>query len=168
GIRPGGRLGLFGFGASAHLAIQVARHWRCEVYAFTREAPHRELAREMGAAWAGDTFDDPAIPLDAAVTFAPAGDVVLPALSRLDRGAIVAINAIHMDPLPPIPYEQLSGERSLRSVMNFTRRDAEEFLELAAQIPVRAETETFPLAQAGEALLRVKRGEIRGAAVLLV
>ncbi|HTO77738.1 MAG TPA: zinc-dependent alcohol dehydrogenase family protein [Thermoanaerobaculia bacterium] len=168
GIRPGGRLGLFGFGASAHLAIQVARHWRCEVYAFTREAPHRELATRMGAAWAGDTFDDPGVPLDAAVTFAPAGDVVLAALSRIDRGAAVAVNAIHMDPLPPIPYERLYGERSLRSVMNFTRRDAEEFLALAAQIPVRAETETFPLEQAGEALLRVKRGEIRGAAVLAI
>jgi propanol-preferring alcohol dehydrogenase len=168
GIRPGGRLGLFGFGASAHLAIQVARHWRCEVYAFTRGAPHRELAARMGAVWAGDTLDDPQVPLDAAVTFAPAGDVVLAALSRIDRGAVVAVNAIHMDPLPPIPYETLSGERSLRSVMNFTRRDAEEFLALAAEIPVRAETETFPLEQAGEALRRVKRGDIRGAAVLAI
>ena len=168
GIGPGGRLGLFGFGASAHLAIQVARHWRCEVYVFTREVPHRDLAARMGAAWAGDTFDDPGVSLDAAVTFAPAGDVVLAALSRLDRGATAAINAIHMDPLPRIPYEKLYGERSLRSVMNFTRRDAEEFLALAAEIPVRAETETFPLEGAGEALLRIKRGEIRGAAVLAI
>jgi propanol-preferring alcohol dehydrogenase len=166
GIAPGGRLGLFGFGASAHLAIQVARDRGCQVYAFTREAPHRELALRMGAAWAGDTFDDPGVPLDGAVTFAPAGDVVLAALSRLDRGAAVAVNAIHMDPLPPIPYETLYGERVVRSVMNYTRRDADEFLGLAARIPVRAQTEVFPLAQAGEALLAVKKGGIRGAAVL--
>jgi propanol-preferring alcohol dehydrogenase len=108
------------------------------------------------------------VSLDAAVTFAPAGDVVLAALRRLDRGATVAVNAIHMDPLPPIPYENLYGERGIRSVMNFTRRDADEFLALAAEIPVRAETETFPLEQAGEALLRLKRGEIRGAAVLAI
>ena len=168
GIAPGGRLGLFGFGASAHLAIQVARDRGCAVYAFTREAPHRKLALRMGAAWAGDTFDDPGVPLDAAVTFAPAGDVVLAALSRLDRGGTVAVNAIHMDPLPPIPYEKLYGERVVRSVMNYTRRDAEEFLALAARIPVRAETEVFPLERAGEALLRVKRGEVRGAAVLVI
>ena len=168
GIAPGGRLGLFGFGASAHLAIQVARNRGCAVYAFTREAPHRELALRMGAAWAGDTFDDPGVCLDAAVTFAPAGDVVLAALSRVDRGGTVAVNAIHMDPLPPIPYEKLYGERVVRSVMNYTRRDAEEFLALAARIPVRAETEVFPLERAGEALLRVKRGEVRGAAVLAI
>jgi len=165
-IRPGGRLGLFGFGASAHLAIQVALDWGCEVYAFTRETHHRELARRMGAAWAGDTFDDPGVLLDAAATFAPAGEVVVAALARLDRGGTVAVNAIHMSPIPPFPYERLYGERAVRSVMNYTRRDAVEFLELAARIPVRAQTELYPLERAGDALLRIKRGEVRGAAVL--
>jgi alcohol dehydrogenase, propanol-preferring len=165
-IRPGGRLGLFGFGASAHLAIQVALDWGCEVFAFTRETHHRELARRMGAAWEGDTFDDPGVPLDAAVTFAPAGEVVVAALARLDRGGTVAVNAIHMNPIPSFEYEKLYGERTVRSVMNYTRRDAQEFLELAARIPVRAETELFELEEAGEALLRVKRGQVRGAAVL--
>jgi propanol-preferring alcohol dehydrogenase len=166
GIGPGGRLGLFGFGASAHLAIQVALHWKCEVYAFTREEIHRRLAREMGAAWAGAADDDPGVPLDAAVTFAPAGELIPIALSRLGRGGIVAVNAIHMSPIPSFSYETLYGERVVRSVMNFTRRDAEEFLALAAEIPVRARTEVFGLTEANEALARVKRGEIRGAAVL--
>jgi propanol-preferring alcohol dehydrogenase len=166
GIRAGGRLGLFGFGASAHLAIQVALHWQCEVFAFTREEHHRRLAREMGAVWSGDTGDDPGVPLDAAVTFAPAGDVVVAALSRLGRGATVAVNAIHMSPIPSFEYERLYGERGIRSVMNYTRRDADEFLELAARIPIRAMVETFPLEGANEALRRVKRGEIDGAAVL--
>lgn len=165
-IRPGGRLGLFGFGASAHLAIQVARHWGCDVYAFTREARHRDLALRMGAVWAGETWEDPGLSLDAAVTFAPAGEVVAHALARLDRGGTVAVNAIHMSPIPPLEYERLYGERTVRSVMNSTRRDAEEFLDLAARIPVRAEVEPYALADAGEALLEVKRGQVRGAAVL--
>jgi propanol-preferring alcohol dehydrogenase len=167
GIQPGGRLGLFGFGASAHLAIQVALHWGCEVFAFTREEHHRQLARRMGAAWAGAAEDDPGVLLDAAVTFAPAGELVPTALSRLDRGGTLAVNAIHMSPIPAFEYETLYGERDVRSVMNSTRRDAEEFLDLAARIPVRASTETYPLEQANEALLRVKRGLVRGAAVLL-
>ena len=167
-ILPGQRLGLFGFGASAHLAIQVALHWGCEVYAFTRETIHRELARKMGASWAGDTFEDPGVLLDAAVTFAPAGEIVPAALLRLERGGTVAVNAIHMSPIPGFEYERLYGERSVCSVMNYTRRDASEFLRLAASIPVRAETLGFPLEDAGEALLRIKRGEVRGAAVLEV
>lgn len=166
GIQPGGRLGLFGFGASAHLAIQAALHWKCEVFAFTREEHHRRLALEMGAAWAGGGQDDPGVALDAAVTFAPAGDLVPVALSRLDRGGRLAINAIHMSPIPSFAYERLYGERSVVGVTNYTRRDAEEFLELAARIPIRAEIEIFPLEKANEALLRVKRGEVRGAAVL--
>jgi len=166
GIGPGGRLGLFGFGASAHLAIQAALHWKCEVFAFTREEHHRRLALKMGAAWAGGGHDDPGVALDAAVTFAPAGDLVPVALSRLDRGGRLAINAIHMSPIPSFSYELLYGERSIVGVTNYTRRDAEEFLELAARIPIRAEIEAFPLEEANEALLRVKRGEVRGAAVL--
>jgi propanol-preferring alcohol dehydrogenase len=166
GIQSGGRLGLFGFGASAHLAIQAALHWKCEVYVFTREEHHRRLALAMGAAWAGGGPDDPGVALDAAVTFAPAGELVPVALSRLDRGGRLAINAIHMSPIPSFSYEMLYGERSVVGVTNYTRRDAEEFLELAARIPIRAETETFPLEKANEALLRIKRGEVRGAAVL--
>jgi propanol-preferring alcohol dehydrogenase len=166
GIAPGGRLGLIGFGASAHLAAQVALHWRCEVYAFTREQHHRELALGLGATWAGAPDDDPGVPLDAAVIFAPAGELVPLALRRLDRGGTVAVNAIHMSPIPSFDYEALYQERVVRSVTNYTRRDAEEFLALAAAIPVRAEVERFRLEEANEALLRVKRGEVHGAAVL--
>ena len=166
GIAPGGRLGLFGFGASAHLAIQVARYWGCEVYVFTREERHRDLARTMGAVWTGSADEHPGVDLDAAVTFAPAGELVPVALARIGRGGTVAINAIHMSPIPTFPYETLYGERSVRSVMNYTRKDAEEFLELAARIPVRAEIESLPLADANRALLGVKRRKIRGAAVL--
>lgn len=168
GAQSGGRLGLFGFGASAHLVIQIARHEGCEVYVFTREALHRELAREMGAAWVGGTEDNPGVLLDAAAIFAPAGEIVPIALARLERGATLAVNAIHMSPIPSLDYEKLYGERVVRSVMNFTRRDAQEFLEIAARIPVRAETEVFPLDQANEALVRVARGEVRGAAVLAI
>ncbi|MFY9549819.1 MAG: zinc-dependent alcohol dehydrogenase family protein [Thermoanaerobaculia bacterium] len=168
GIAPGGRLGLFGFGASAHLAMQVAKHWGCQVYAFTREARHRELALDLGAAWAGNSGDDPGVPLDAAVLFAPAGEIVRAALARLDRGATLAINAIHMSPIPPLDYGLLYGERVVRSVANFTRRDAEAFLDLSARIPVRSSIEVYPLEAAGEALLAVKAGAVRGAAVLTV
>jgi alcohol dehydrogenase, propanol-preferring len=168
GVAPGGRLGLIGFGASAHLAIQVALDWKCEVYVFTREEHHRSLALRMGAVWAGAADEDPGVPLDAVVTFAPAGELVPLALSRLDRGATLAINAIHMSPIPSFGYERLYGERRVVGVTNYTRRDAEEFLAAAARIPVRAETELYPLEEANEALLRVKRGEVRGAAVLEV
>lgn len=168
GVRPGGRLGLFGFGASAHLVLQVARSEGCEVYAFSREARHRQLAREMGAVWAGETAEDPGVLLDAAAIFAPAGEIVPIALERLDRGATLAVNAIHMSPIPSLEYRKLYGERAVRSVMNFTRRDAEEFLDLAAKVPVRAETERFRLEEANDALLRIKRGEVRGAAVLAI
>ncbi|MGH9363958.1 MAG: zinc-binding alcohol dehydrogenase family protein [Thermoanaerobaculia bacterium] len=166
GIQPGGRLGLFGFGASAHLSIEVAHHWGCSVYAFTREKHHRDLAIARGAIWAGATEDDPRVLLDAAVTFAPAGEVVAAALKRLDRAGTVAVNAVHMSTIPALDYRDLYGERGVRSVQNYTRRDAEEFLELAASIPIRAETEVYPLEKANEALGRIKRGEVHGAAVL--
>jgi propanol-preferring alcohol dehydrogenase len=168
GATAGSRLGLFGFGASAHLVLQVARHEGCEVFAFSREAQHRDLAREMGAVWVGATGDDPGTLLDAAAIFAPAGEIVPIALDRLDRGGILVVNAIHTSPIPSFEYEKLYGERVVRSVMNYTRRDAEEFLEIASRIPVRAETELFSLDQANEALTRVKRGEVRGAAVLTI
>jgi propanol-preferring alcohol dehydrogenase len=168
GILPGGKLGLYGFGASALLAIQVARHWGCRVFVATRSARERDRARELGAEWAGEYGEKPPEPLDAAVTFAPSGDVVRAALRALDRGGTVAINAIHLDRLPEIPYEELWWERSIKSVANFTRQDAREFLDLAAQIPVRTTFETHPLERANVALDRLKKGEVDGAAVLVV
>lgn len=166
GIEPGGRLGLFGFGASALLAIQVAVHRGCEVYVATRSPVERARAMSLGATWAGG-YDEPVpVPLDAAVTFAPAGEVVLAALRSIDRGGTVAINAIHLDRVPEFPYEWLWLERSLRSVANFTRRDAEEFLALAASIPIRTETEVHPLEAGGLALQRLAEGKVEGAAVL--
>jgi propanol-preferring alcohol dehydrogenase len=166
GITPGGRLGLFGFGASASLAIQVARHWGCEVFVWTRSAREQERARALGAAWTG-AYDAPSpVPLDAAVTFAPAGSVVVTALRALDRGATVAVNAIHLDRIPEFAYEHLWWERSIRSVANVTRADAAEFLALAAAIPVRTEVEIHPLSDGGAALDRLARGETRGTAVL--
>jgi propanol-preferring alcohol dehydrogenase len=168
GIQPGQRLGLYGFGASAHLAIQVAVHWGCEVSVFTRAEHHRELARALGAAWVGSVEKGPEDALDASVIFAPAGWMVPLALNHLRPGGTVAINAIHMSPIPEMPYPAIYGERVLRSVANFTRADALEFLQLAAEIPVRAEVETFPLAEANDVLARLKHSQIRGAAVLQV
>jgi len=168
GIQPGGRLGLFGFGSSAHLAIQVARHWGCEVLVFSRSPAEHRLAQELGAAWVGGYDDAPPEPLDAAVTFAPAGSVVISALKALAPGATVAINAIHLDGIPAFDYDLLWRERVLRSVANFTRADANEFLELAARIPIRAQTQTFALAEAPEALARLAAGEVQGSAVLVV
>lgn len=165
-VRPGSRVGLFGFGASAHLAIQVARYWGCEVYVFSRSAAHRRLASDLGAAWVGESGDRPPRPLDSAVVFAPSGRVVVDALRHLARGATLAINAIHLDGIPEFDYQLLYWERTVRSVSNSTRRDAEEFLPLAAAIPVEIVTAAFPLEGANEALAALKRGEITGAAVL--
>jgi len=166
GIEPGGRLGLYGFGASALLAIQVALHWGCEVYVATRSEVEQQRALEMGAVWAGAAHDRPPVDLDAAVTFAPVGSVVVAALSALRPGGTVAINAIHLDRIPEFDYDLLWRERSLRSVANFTRHDAEEFLALAVEIPVRTLSDLFPLAEANTALERLSEGGIGGAAVL--
>src|SRR5581483_306586 len=166
GVQPGMRVALVGFGGSEHLAAQVALHWRCSVYAFTREEHHRRLARELGAAWAGEAWDDPGVALDAAVIFAPAGELVPQTLAHLDRGATLAVNAIHLSPIPSFAYDLLYWERGVRSVANYTRRDAQEFLALAAEAPVRAHAERFALDDANEALVRVKRGAVQGAAVL--
>lgn len=166
GIARGGRLGLYGFGASALLALQVARHWGCEVFVATRSVREQERARKLGAAWAGGYDERPPVPLDAAITFAPAGDVVVRALEAVDRGGTVAINAIHLDRMPEFSYDLLWLERSIRSVANFTREDAREFLELAARIPVQTSTEEFGLAEANIALQRLAAGQISGAAVL--
>ncbi len=168
GIRPGGRLGLFGFGASALLAMQVALHWGCEVYVATRSEPERRRAMELGAAWAGGYDDAPAVPLDAAVTFAPVGSVVVAALRAVGPGGTVAINAIHLDEIPAFDYDLLWRERGLRSVANFTRRDAEEFLRLAAEIPIRTVVAEYPLADANRALHDLSCGEVSGAAVLVI
>jgi len=167
GIEPGGRLGLYGFGASALIALQIARHWGCRIFVATRSPAEQERARAMGAEWAGGYDDRPPEPLDAAVTFAPSGDVVHAALRAVDRGATVAINAIHLDRLPEMPYDDLWWERRLASVANFTRADAIEFLSLAARIPVQTTFETHALADANVALARLSRGEVRGAAVLV-
>ncbi len=168
GIQSGGRLGLYGFGASARLALQVATHWGCEVFVATRSERDRQRARDLGAAWAGGTHDPPPAPLDAAVTFAPAGEVVVAALKAVDRGGTVAVNAIHLDRIPEFPYEHLWWERSLRSVANFTRRDAREFLALAAGIPIRTETDSYPLEAANQALADLSAGRVGGAAVLRI
>jgi len=167
GIRPGGRLGLFGYGASAHLALQVARHWGCETYVFTRSAREQARALATGAVWARGYDGSPAVELDAAVTFAPVGDVVVAALKAVGRGGVVAVNAIHLDRIPEFPYELLWWERELRSVANFTRQDAHEFLRLAAEIPVRTDVQMFPLEDANQALRALKAGSLTGTAVLV-
>lgn len=165
-LQPGERLGLVGFGASAHLAIQVARHWDCEVYVFTRSQSHRELAREFGAAWAGGAEDEAPAPLDRAVTFAPVGHLVPTILAKLRPGGTLAINAIHMTPIPEFEYDLIYGERTLRSVTNLTRRDGEEFLALAAEIGITPTTTVYPLNEVNRALQDLKASEIDGAAVI--
>jgi len=167
-IRPGGRLGLYGFGASAHVTIQVARHWGCQVYVFTRSAEHQRHALELGASWVGQAEDTPPHPLDSAITFAPAGWLVPHALRVLRKGGTLAINAIHMSPIPELPYALLYGERTVRSVANATRQDAGELLQLAAEIPLRTDVELYPLEEANTVLQRLKRGQVRGAAVLKI
>jgi propanol-preferring alcohol dehydrogenase len=167
GIQPGGRLGLYGFGASASLAIQVARAWQCEVYVATRSPRDRQRAVELGAAWAGGMDAPMPKPLDAAVTFAPVGSAVIAALRALDRGGTVAINAIHLDGIPAFSYDDLWWERSITSVANVTRADAREFLTLAAEIGIVTSPSPYPLAEASRALADLERGVIgAGAAVL--
>ena len=166
GIEPGGRLGLYGFGASALLALQVARHWGCEVHVRTRSAREHERARELGAATVGP-YDAATPALDAAITFAPSGDVVVAALRAVERGGTVAVNAIHLDRIPEFPYELLWWERSLRSVANVTRADAREFLALAAAIPIRTAVEAFALADANDALAQLAAGSLDATAVLV-
>ncbi|RMF42380.1 MAG: zinc-binding alcohol dehydrogenase family protein [Anaerolineae bacterium] len=167
-VAPGERVGLFGFGASAHLAIQVARHWGCEVYVFTRSEAHRAHARELGAAWVGGAGDEAPRPLDRAVIFAPAGGLVPLALEKLRPGGTLAINAIHMSPIPEMPYRLVYGERTLRSVANATYEDGVAFLRLAAEIPVRATVQPYTFLDAPQALLDLKHSRINGEAVLQV
>jgi propanol-preferring alcohol dehydrogenase len=167
-LQKGERVGLVGFGASAHLAIQVALHWDCEVYVFTRSEGHRRLARELGAHWAGGSQDQQPELLDRGVIFAPAGHLVPEILAKLRPAGTLAINAIYMSPIPEMPYERIYQERTLRSVTNLTRQDGLEFLKLAEEIPIRAETETYPLEDANRALLDLKNSEIDGAGVLQI
>jgi len=168
GVERGERVGLFGFGASAHLAIEVLRAWQCDVYVSTRGASHRRLAESMGAKWVGSEADKPPIELDRAITFAPSGAVVVLALSSLRKGGVVAINAIHLDRIPEFDYDRLLwGERQIRSVANMTRLDARDFLRLAAEISLQPRVTTFPLDHANEALAAVKSDSIDGAAVLI-
>lgn len=168
GVEHGDRVGLFGFGASAHQAIRVLQAWNCEVYVSTRGESHRRLAESLGANWVGGEREKPPVPLDRAITFAPSGDVVIAALSCLRKGGVVAINAIHLDRIPPFDYDRLLwGERQLRSVANMTRADARDFLETAAKIGLRPKATAFPLDRANEALALVKSDRIDGAAVLI-
>ena len=167
-LQPGERLGLFGFGASAHLAIQVARYWGCEVYVFTRSEQHRRHAEELGAVWAGAAEDKPPQPLDRAVSFAPSGKLIPLALEKLRPGGTLAINAVYSSPIPEMRYELLYGERTLRSVANATHRDGLEFIQLATEIPLVASVTEYPLEDANEALLDVKNAALNGQAVLRV
>lgn len=164
------RLGIYGFGAAAHIVTQVARHQGREVYAFTRpgDTEAQRFARDMGAVWAGDTAQRPPAELDAAILFAPVGALVPLALQAVAKGGTVVCGGIHMSDIPSFPYSLLWGERSLRSVANLTRRDGEEFLQVAALAQIRTETEAFPLEQANEALTRLRGGKLRGAAVLVM
>jgi propanol-preferring alcohol dehydrogenase len=168
GVERGDRVGLFGFGASAHLAIAVLRAWECEVYVATRGESHRKLAESLGAKWVGGERDKPPVELDRAVTFAPSGDVVIAALASLRKGGVVAINAIHLDRIPEFDYDRLLwGERQIRSVANMTRDDARDFLKTASEIGLRPKVSVFPLEQANEALLAVKNDAIDGAAAIV-
>lgn len=169
GIRDwaGARLGLYGFGAAGHVAIQIARARGAEVYVCTRDRErHQALAEELGAAWTGGTFDEPPVALDAGIIFAPAGEIVPPALSHLDKGGTLVLGGIYMSTIPELPYELIYRERVIRSVANNTREDGHEFLAEAASVPVRTHVETFPLEDANLALDRLKHDAIRGAAVL--
>jgi len=168
GIQPGGKLGFYGFGAAAHVAIQVARHWNVEVYAATRDARHQKLALELGAKWAGGTLAVPPEKLDAAIVFAPAGEIVPAALAALRKGGTLVLGGIHMSPIPSFDYDLLYQERMIRSVANNTREDGRDFLRIAVEIPIRTRVQIFPLREANRALNALKNDAIPGAAVLKV
>jgi alcohol dehydrogenase, propanol-preferring len=167
-VKRGAKLAFYGFGAAAHVAIQVANYWGVEVYAATRDAKHQKFALELGAKWAGGTLDAPPAQLDAAIVFAPAGEIVPAALKVLRKGGRLILGGIHMSDIPSFPYDLLYQERMIRSVANNTRRDGEEFLKLAAEIPIRTQVQMFPLSEANRALNALKNDAISGAAVLRV
>lgn len=167
-VRPGERLGLFGFGGSAHIVIQIARYWDCEVYVFTRGQEHRRLAQDLGATWVGGVQDEPPNKIQSGVVFAPAGWIVVEALRVLEKGGTLSLAGIYMSPIPQMDYNLLYHERTIRSAANSTRQDVRDLLRLAEEIPLRTEVEVFPLDAANEALGRLKRGEINGAGVLQI
>lgn len=168
-VTPGCRVGLYGFGSSAHIAIQVARHWGCTVYVMTRDERHQELARALGAAWAGGATAMPPEKLDSAIVFAPAGEIVLPALEALDYGGTLALAGIYMTDVPALTYERhLFHEKNVRSVTANTRTDGEQLLRIAAEIPIRPQTTAFPLEDANRALQQLKHDAIQGSGVLMV
>jgi len=169
GVAPGERLGLVGFGGSAHIVIQIARHFGCEVYVWSRGERHQALAREMGAAWVGESGERAPAPVRGAILFAPAGELVPPALEALERGGTLAVAGIHLSEIPPLDYQRhLFQERVLRSVTANTRSDGRELLRLAAEVPLAAHTVAYPLERANDALLDLKQDRIRGAAVLRI
>jgi len=167
-VGAGAKLGFYGFGAAAHVAIQVARYWGADVYASTRDRRHQGLAMELGAKWAGGTLEAPPDKLDAAIVFAPAGEIVPAALKALHKGGRLILGGIHMSPIPSFGYDLLYGERMIRSVANNTRQDGEEFLKLAAEIPIRTRVHVYPLSEANQALNALKNDAIPGAAVLKI
>jgi propanol-preferring alcohol dehydrogenase len=168
-IKPGQRLGLIGFGASAHVAIQVAIRWGCEVYVFSRSEEHRALAEKLGAVWTGTSKDDPPEKMDSTVNFTPAGPTVLDGMRMLDKGGTQALAGIYMSPIPEMNYmKYIYHERTLRSVANATRQDGEELLKIAAEIPIRTTTQVFPLEEANRVLTILKASKIDGAAVLRI
>lgn len=168
-VQPGERVGLFGFGASAHLVLPVLQAWNCQVFVSSRGEKHRQLASALGATWIGSETEKPPVTLDRAITFAPSGKVVLAALASLRKGGVVAINAIHLDRVPEFDYDTLLwGERQIRSVANMTRADASDFLKLAAEIRLQPQVTVFPLREVNEALLALKRDAINGAAVIVL
>jgi alcohol dehydrogenase, propanol-preferring len=166
GVKRGSRLAFYGFGAAGHVAIQVARQWGVEVYACTRGPKHQQLALELGAVWAGEAAAEPPAELDAAIIFAPAGELVPPALKALKKGGVLVLGGIHMSPIPSFDYNLVYQERVIRSVANNTRRDGEDFLRVAAEIPIRTRVTMFPLRDANRALSDLKGDRINGAAVL--
>jgi len=167
-IKSGERLGLYGFGASAHLTLQVALYWGCEVFVFTRSEEHRNLARQLGAAWAGRAEEEPPARLDGAILFAPAGRLVPEALRVLRKGGTLALAGIYMSPIPEMDYRLLYQERKVQSVANSTRQDAREFLAIASEIPIRTQIQVFPWKEANQALKLLKESRIQGAGVLNV
>jgi propanol-preferring alcohol dehydrogenase len=167
GVVPGERVGLFGFGSSASLAIPILQSWKCEIYAVTRGESHRKSAASLGATWVGKEDDKPPVELDRAITFAPSGKVVVSALASLRKGGVVAINAIHLDQMPAFDYDTLLwGERQIRSVANMTRGDARDFLKIAKDLGIRPQVTSFALEDANKALLAVKQETAEGSAVI--
>ena len=165
----GSRLGIYGFGAAGHVVIQIARARGADVYVCTRDRErHQALATELGASWVGDANENPPAKLDASIIFAPAGELVLPALEALDKGGVLVLGGIHMSPIPSFDYSLIYGERVIRSVANNTREDGREFLQEAARVPVRTHVQTFALEEANDALIALKHDAIKGAAVLTI